>query len=107
MKQIYLDTVSLGLMAPATIAAAQQFSESLGTGRIEKQVLDDLLHDTRTAVKSFLNSTEGLLSFTPPFGYVLLQIAASIRKPLKALILSDDYPSFQPFAKMPVILYLY
>jgi selenocysteine lyase/cysteine desulfurase len=94
-NQVYFDTASLGLMTPATIAAAQQFSQDLGAGRLNKTDLNKLVQDTRQGMKSFLEVTEGTLSFTPPFGHGLLQIAASLRKPVKAIILSDDYPSFQ------------
>jgi cysteine desulfurase/selenocysteine lyase len=94
-NQVYLDTASLGLMTPATITAAQQFTQELGSGQWSKTMLDELVEQARHAMKSFLEIAAGTLSFTPPFGHGLLQIAASLRRPVKALILSDDYPSFQ------------
>ena len=97
---IYLNTASCGLVAPATLAAANRlyasFESNSGTRSEEWRINDE--GRIRQTIASFIGARVNNVAMVPNFSWAMNGIIQSLKGTERVLLYKRDYPSFiEPF----------
>lgn len=100
MEQIYLNTASCGLVAPATLAAANKLYADLGVNgsKYSEQWRMNDEGRIRQVIADFIGAPAGNVAMVPNFTWALNALVQSLKGTERVLLYKNDYPSvLEPF----------
>src|SRR6188508_1178366 len=97
-KMYYFDTASFGLISNHVNKSSRAINDAIyKNGEQSRLTYFDKIENHRIAIKKYLKSQDGVLSFIPCFTYGLQTVVASIKDHKNILIIENDYPSLFSF----------